>query len=82
MSIEDAVTPLAPRILHEGQYRLYEKPDGTLRIQYRRNDREEDDFLEIPGSIIRMSKLASEGKLNPLKAMQAIRAGNFDGSEL
>jgi hypothetical protein len=73
---------LAPRILHKGVYTLYEKPDGTLRIQYRRDDKDEDDFMEIPGGILRMAKLASEGKLNPIKAMQAMKSGNYSGSEL
>jgi hypothetical protein len=64
---------LAPRILHKGVYTLYEKPDGTLRIQYRRTDREEDDYLEIPGPILRLAKAASEGKLNPLEAVKMLR---------
>lgn len=82
MSELDAIPPAGPRILHRGAYTLYEKPDGTLRIQYRRTDKDEDDFMEIPGGILRMAKLASEGKLNPLKAMQAMKSGNFNGAEL
>lgn len=80
--LEEATVTNAPRILHKGVYTLYEKPDGTLRIQYRRTDREEDDFMEIPGAILRLAKAASEGKLNPLKAMQMLKAGNYNGSEL
>lgn len=73
---------LAPRILHKGVYTLYEKSDGTLRIQYRRTDRDEDDFMEIPGAILRLAKLASEGKLSPMQAVKAMRAGEFNGAEL
>jgi|HubBroStandDraft_5_1064220.scaffolds.fasta_scaffold132300_3 hypothetical protein len=71
---EPSVTvDLTPRVLHKGVYTLYEKPDGTLRIQYRRTDREEDDFMEIPGAILRLAKAASEGKLNPLEAVKMLR---------
>jgi hypothetical protein len=79
---QDAATvvdALTPRVLHQGRYRLYEKSDGSLRIQYRRDDKDEDDFLEIPGAILRLAKLASEGKMNPLQAMKAMREGSFNG---
>ena len=69
------ISTTEPRILHEGRYRLYEKPDGTLRIQYRRTDREEDDFMEIPGQVLKMAKLVSEGNLNPLQALKMMRNG-------
>lgn len=80
--LEEATPAIAPRILHKGVYSLYEKPDGTLRIQYRRTDRDEDDFIEIPGPILRLAKLASEGKMNPIEAVKALRAGNIDGAKL
>lgn len=76
------VADLTPRILHKGVYTLYEKSDGTLRIQYRRTDKNEDDFIEIPGPILRLAKAASEGKLNPLEAIKAMRAGEFNGAKL
>ena len=78
----DIVAALTPRVLHKGVYTLYEKSDGTLRIQYRRTDREEDDFIEIPGPILRLAKAASEGKLNPLEAIKAMRSGEFNGAKL
>lgn len=80
--LEEATPATAPRILHKGVYSLYEKPDGTLRIQYRRTDRDEDDFMEIPGAILRLAKLASEGKLSPMQAVKAMRAGEFNVAEL
>lgn len=73
----DEIAANSPRILHKGVYTLYEKPDGTLRIQYRRSDKEEDDHLELPGALLRMAKQMSEGKLNPLKAIAAIKAGTL-----
>lgn len=67
-----------PVILHEGRYRLYQKPDGTIRVQYRRDDSDEDDSLEIPGFILRMAEAMSEGKISPLKALSAMRSGKFE----
>lgn len=69
-----------PVILHEGRYRLYEKPDGSLRIQYRRDDKDEDDFVELPGAMIRLAKMASEGNMSfPqfLKEAAKLRHGNL-----
>lgn len=68
------VLPDKPRVLHKGVYTLWEKPDGTLRIQYRRDDSETDDFMEIPGAMLRIAKAMSEGKMNPLAAFKAMRA--------
>jgi hypothetical protein len=72
--------PVLPHIVHRGVYTLWEKPDGTLRIQYRRDDRDEDDFMEIPGGILRVAQMVGEGKMNPLTALKAIRGMN--GGEL
>lgn len=59
-----------PVILHQGRYRLYEKPDGTLRIQYQQDGKDAEDFIEIPGAMLRLAKMASEGKLNPMQMMK------------
>lgn len=62
---EVEVTPNGtPVILHEGRYKLWRKPDGTLRLQYRRDDKDEDDFLEIPGAMLRLAQMASEGNMS------------------
>ena len=61
-----------PHIVHKGVYTLWEKPDGTLRIQYRRDDSDHDDSQEIPGALLRLAQAASEGKIGlagMLKAM-------------
>jgi hypothetical protein len=61
-----------PIILHQGRYRLYEKPDGTIRIQYRRDDKDTDDYMEIPGEAVALARGASEGKLSPMDMMAAV----------
>jgi hypothetical protein len=77
---EQLVQTGEPKIVHKGVYTLWEKPDGTIRIQYRRDDKDEDDFMEIPGAILRMAQMVGEGKMNPLAAFKAIRSMN--GTEL
>lgn len=65
-----------PHVVHKGIYTLWEKADGTLRVQYRRDDKDTEDFFEVPGLIIGMAKAAAEGKMNPadmIKAMYKIR---------
>lgn len=62
---------IIPVVLHQGRYRLYEKPDGTMRIQYRRDDKDTDDFFEIPGAMIALAKAAAEGKMSPMDMMKS-----------
>lgn len=64
--------PDRPVILHQGHYRLYEKPDGTLRIQYKRDDKDEEDFMELPGAMVQLAKSAAEGNLNPAQMMRQV----------
>jgi|HubBroStandDraft_6_1064221.scaffolds.fasta_scaffold1279237_2 hypothetical protein len=59
-----------PRVVHEGRYRLYENPDGGLRIQYRRDGKDEDDFVQLPGPIVALGKAAAEGTMSPIELMQ------------
>jgi hypothetical protein len=59
-----------PKIVHQGRYRLYENPDGGLRIQYRRDDKDDDDFVQLPGPIVALGKAAAEGNMSPLEMMQ------------
>lgn len=61
---------VVPSIVHKGKYTLWEKPDGTLRIQYRRDDQDEDSFMEFPGPIVKLAKSASEGKMNPMEMVR------------
>jgi hypothetical protein len=61
-----------PKVVHQGKYRLYEKPDGGLRIQYKRDDKETEDFLELPGAMVALAKAAGEGKIGPMEMMKAV----------
>jgi hypothetical protein len=61
-----------PHIVHKGVYTLWEKPDGTLRIQYLRSDQTEESFMEFPGPIVKLARAASEGKVNPLDMMREV----------
>ena len=68
--VKGEIVPNVPRILHEGRYRLYENPDGGMRIQYRRDDKDEDDFVQLPGPIIALGKAAAEGNMSPIELMR------------
>ena len=62
----------APTIVHKGVYTLWRKPDGTLRIQYRRADKDDDDFFELPGAMVALAESASQGKIGPMEMMKAV----------
>jgi hypothetical protein len=64
--------PAMPKVVHQGKYRLYEKPDGGLRIQYKRDDKETEDFLELPGAMVALAKAAGEGKIGPMEMMKSV----------
>jgi hypothetical protein len=70
----ETVEPIAemPKLVHRGKYVLWEKPDGTLRIQYHRDDKEEEDFVEMPGQLVKLAKAAQEGKMNPMDMMKSM----------
>lgn len=56
-----------PTVLHQGRYRLYEKPDGGLHIVYQRDDKDTPDHMDLPGAMIRLAQAAGEGKMNPMQ---------------
>lgn len=66
MTAEIVAGASLPVIIHKGVYTLYQKPDGSLRVQYRRDDKDEDDFFELPGVMVRLAKAAAEGKASPM----------------
>lgn len=68
-----------PEIVHEGRYRLYKKPDGTLRIQYKRDDKDTEDFFELPGPMVALAAAASEGKLSPIQMMAEVSKMMMNG---
>lgn len=63
-----------PVIVHQGRYRLYQNPDGGLRIQYLRDDKDEEDYVAFPGPMVALAKAASEGKISPVELMKRVMA--------
>lgn len=59
-----------PVIIGQGRYRLYRKPDGTMRVQFRQDGTDEDAFFEFPGALLVIAQQAAEGKMNPLQMMK------------
>lgn len=78
---EQDTTPVAesngmPHVVHQGRYRLYEKPDGGLHIVYQRDDKTEPDHIDLPGALVKMAQMAGEGKLSMpdmLRELMAMR---------
>jgi hypothetical protein len=72
--VEGTIVPLEniPVVIHQGHYRLYEKPDGGLRLQYRRDDKDEDDFIELPAALVRLLNKAQEGNMSAMEMMRAM----------
>ena len=70
MSEAQEIVPAAPSVVHEGRYRLYQKPDGGLRLQYKRDDKDTEDFIEIPGMMVRLLNRAQEGNMSPMEFMR------------
>lgn len=55
---------VTPQILHEGRYRLYEKPDGGIHLVYLPDGQEDEQHMEIPGAMLRLARMASEGNMS------------------
>ena len=60
----EEVTKVIPHILHEGRYRLYEKPDGGIHLVYLPDGQEDEQHMEIPGAMLRLARMASEGNMS------------------
>lgn len=59
-----------PTVVGQGRYRLYKKPDGTMRVQFREDSADEDAYFEFPGALLVLAKNAAEGNMNPLQMMK------------
>lgn len=68
--VDAEIVSAVPVIVHEGRYRLYQNPDGGLRIQYRRDDKDEDDFVQMPGPVVALAKAAGEGNISPVEMVR------------
>lgn len=61
------VTPSdSPVILHQGRYRLWQKPDGGLHLVYQRDDKDEPDHMELPGMMVDLFNKGMSGQLSPM----------------
>lgn len=72
----DELVNAMPQIMHEGRYRLYGKPDGGLHLVYLVDGQEDEQHMEIPGKMVRLAAMASEGKLSlpqMVKEMMTLR---------
>jgi hypothetical protein len=73
-SVEAA--PPVPIILHEGRYRLYKTPDGGMRLQYQRDDKDTEDFIVLPAVFVSLADSAARGDMSAasmVKAMMSFR---------
>lgn len=76
-ALTDEKTVKGPTVVHEGRYRLYEKPDGGMHLVYKRDDRETEEHMELPGQMIRLAKMASEGNMSfPQFMREAVKMRN------
>jgi hypothetical protein len=66
-----------PRI--RGRFSLYDLPDGGIHIAWLPNGAEDSDtqHFEIPGQVLKIAKMASEGKLNPAEMAKHMMGGMF-----
>jgi hypothetical protein len=72
--VNEEVVPLEeiPVVLHQGRYRLYQKPDGGLRLQYKRDDSDAEDHIELPGVLVRLLNKAQQEDMSPMDFMRAM----------
>lgn len=78
VAIDTPPLEVIPEIVSQGRYRLYRKPDGTMRVQFRQDGVEEDAFFEFPGALLVIAKKAAEGEMNPVQMMREV--AKFMGS--
>jgi hypothetical protein len=71
VEISDGIEQVMPIIVHKGVYTLWKKPDGTLRVQYHRDDKDEEDFFELPGAVVALTESFASGKMSPADMMKA-----------
>lgn len=59
-----------PRVLHQGEYRLWEKADGTLHCVYQPDNDPEPGHFEIPGELVTLLAKAKNGDISPQDMMK------------
>lgn len=78
--VEILTDSTVPHVVHKGVYTLWENPDGSLRVQYRRDDKDEDDFFQLPGAMLKLAKAAAEGNINPMQMIKEVTAMMMNGT--
>lgn len=58
-----------------GRFAIYDTPDGGFHIAYIPDGSKDTQHLEIPAMLVRMGRLAAEGKLNPMQALKGLMNG-------
>ena len=71
-AVEILTEETVPTVVHKGVYTLWRKPDGTLRIQYHRDDKEDEDFFEMPGAMVAMAEKLAKGEMNPMDMIKEV----------
>ncbi len=71
-AVSELVPLIVPTVVHKGAYTLWKKPDGTLRIQYHRDDKEDEDFFELPGMVVAMTERFAKGDMNPAEMFKEV----------
>lgn len=61
--VDQVVAPPTPTIVHEGRYRLYQKPDGGFHLAYLRDDKDTEDHMDLPGGMVALAKAMGEGNM-------------------
>lgn len=61
---EGDLLPNVPQVVHEGKYRLYQKPDGGYHLVYKRDDKDTEDHMDLPGGMVALSQKMSEGNMS------------------
>jgi hypothetical protein len=79
--------PPEPKMV--GRFNLYDTPDGGFHVSYQEDPTEENatpevQHIDIPGAIVRASKMLGEGNMSPMKAMNVfmnLAKGEKDNGE-
>lgn len=56
-----------PIIVHQGRYRLWQKPDGGFHLVYQRDDKDEPDHFELPTILVKLAQGMADGTMSPMQ---------------
>jgi len=61
-------TVIVPRV--RGKFALFDTDDGGLHIAYRPEGQDTDEHFHVPGHVLKMAKMFSEGDMSPMEMMK------------